>query len=102
MEDIHEIFTRFKQDFPEVYARHEELGRAIHREAGPLDEKTRALLKVVISATSRHQRALETHLHAAREAGVTEEEIAHALLLVIPTCGFPTFMEAYGTYRTLG
>ena len=37
MEDIHNIFTRFKEEFPEIYARHEALGKEIHekvREAG--------------------------------------------------------------------
>lgn len=98
MEDVHEIFTRFKREFPQVYAHYETLGREIHLQGGPLDEKTRALLKVAVSGASGHLRALETHIRAAREAGGTEEEITHALLLLITTCGFPTFMEAYRTY----
>jgi len=99
MEDLHEIFTQFKKDFPEVHRRHAEEGEEIHLRGGPLPEKVRLLLKVVISAASRHQRALETHLVKAREAGVTEEELRHALLLLIPTCGFPAFMEAYSACR---
>lgn len=99
MRDLHRIFTQFKQDFPEVYAKYEELGREVHREAGPLPDRTRWLLKVAISAAAGHQRALETHLERAREAGVTAEEIQQALLLLIPTCGFPAFMEAYSTFR---
>jgi alkylhydroperoxidase/carboxymuconolactone decarboxylase family protein YurZ len=35
----------------------------------------------------------------AREAGASEDDILHALFLVIPTCGFPTFMEAYRVYK---
>ena len=42
-----------------------------------------------------HASDLERYCEKAREAGAAEEEIMHALLLVIPTCGFPTFMEAY-------
>ena len=30
MEDIHQIFARFKEEFPEVYNRHEALGKEIH------------------------------------------------------------------------
>ena len=52
-----------------------------------------------MSAATRHHRALETHLVAAREAGASDEEIVHALLLLVPTCGFPTFMEAYSTFK---
>lgn len=98
MEDVHEIFTRFKQEFPEVHAHYDDLGREIHLRGGPLDEKTRALLKVAVSGAAGHLRALETHIHAARAAGAGEEEIKHALLLLITTCGFPTFMAAFTTY----
>ena len=99
MEDVHEIFTKFKSEFPEVHKRHEELGKEVHLNGGPLGEKTRALMKVAISGASGHLRALETHILAARESGASEAEISHSLLLLIPTCGFPTYMEAYKTYR---
>lgn len=95
MRDIHEIFTRFKEEFPEVYARHEALGKEIHENAGPLDKKSRWLIKIAISAACNHKRALATHIKRAREAGVAEQEIKHALLLLIPTAGFPAFMKAY-------
>ena len=101
MEDIHKVFTVFKTEFPGLYEKIDATGHALHVEGGPLDERTRALLKVAMSATSGHQRSLETHLAAARQVGVTEAEILHALLLLVPTCGFPTFMEAYSTYKGL-
>ena len=99
MDDIHEIFTTFKEEFPDVNERHEELGREVHEKAGPLPAKTRWLIKVAVSGASGHYRALETHMEKARKEGATEEEIMHALLLLIPTCGFPCFMEAYRTYK---
>ena len=95
MEDIHEIFTRFKKEFPEVHANFEALGKEIHEKAGPLEEKNRWLIKIAISAACGHKRALATHIKKARNAGVADAEIKHALLLLIPTAGFPTFMKAY-------
>jgi len=95
MKDMHEIFSHFKEEFPEVYARHEALGKEVHENAGPLDEKSRWLIKIAISSACNHKRALATHIQKAREAGVADEEIKHALLLLIPTAGFPTFMKAY-------
>jgi len=95
MEDVHAIFTRFKAEFPDIYARNEALGQEIHRHGGPLDDQSRVLVKVAVAAATQHHRALETHLRAAQEAGVAREAVAHALLLIVPTCGFPTFMEAY-------
>jgi alkylhydroperoxidase/carboxymuconolactone decarboxylase family protein YurZ len=37
----------------------------------------------------------------AKDAGVTDEEIMHALLLLIQTTGFPTFMEAYSVFKKM-
>ena len=95
MEDIHKLFTRFKEEFPEVYARHEALGMEIHEKTGPLPENSRWLIKIAISAACSHKRALTTHIKKAQAAGVTDDEIKHALLLLIPTAGFPVFMKAY-------
>ncbi len=99
MKDVHKIFTRFREEFPEVYRKNVELGEEIHTASGPLPEKVRWLVKIGISAASGHHRALETHLEKARAAGASEEEIEHVLLLLIPTCGFPACMEAYQVYR---
>jgi 4-carboxymuconolactone decarboxylase len=101
MKDMHEVFTKFKEDFPELYTSYEELGNVIHEKAGPLPEKVRWLLKVAISGASGHRLALETHITKAREAGAKDEEILHALLLLIQTTGFPTFMEAYSVFKNL-
>ncbi len=95
MKDVPKPYARFAAKFPEILDRNEALGTYIHEHGGALDEKTRWLVKLGISAASRHQTAVVTHAKRAKKAGATEEEVIHALLLVIPTCGFPTFMEAY-------
>jgi alkylhydroperoxidase/carboxymuconolactone decarboxylase family protein YurZ len=56
---------------------------------------------VAICGTSGHRIALETHIMRAREAGATDAEIMHTLLLIIQTTGFPTFMEAYSVFEKL-
>ena len=76
MEDIHEVFSQFKEEFPEIHQKHEALGQAVHEKGGPLSEKSRWLIKIAISAACNHKRALETHLRKARETGVSEEGIA--------------------------
>ena len=100
MEDMHQIFTRFKEEFPEVYSRHEALGKEIHEKGGPLGENSRWLIKIAISAACNHKRALATHIKKAQAAGVTDAEITHALLLLIPTVGFPMFMKAYSILKS--
>lgn len=99
MKDIHDIFTQLKKEFPEIYAGHEALGKEIHENSGPLNEKSRWLIKIAVSAACNHKRALETHIRKAKAAGVTDEEVTHALLLVIQTAGFPTFMKAYAVFK---
>jgi 4-carboxymuconolactone decarboxylase len=101
MEDLHKIFTKFKKEFPKVHLDYEALGKEIHEKSGPLTEKACWLLKIVISGASRHELALETHIMKAKEAGVTDAEIKHALLLLVQTTGFPTFMEAYAVFNRM-
>lgn len=95
MQEVPKPYAEFKVRFPQILEKNEELGTFIHEHGGPLDEKTRWLVKLGISAASRHRTSVQTHAKKAQEAGASQEEIIHALLLVIPTCGFPTFMEAY-------
>ena len=99
MKDIHEIFSQFKKEFPEIHAKHEALGKEIHEMGGPLSEKSRLLIKIAISGACNHKRALETHIRKAKAAGVKEDEIRHALLLLIPTAGFPAFMKSYAVLK---
>ncbi len=99
MKDIHKIFSLFKEEFPEIHDKHEALGKEVHEKGGPLTENTRWLIKIAISAACDHKRALETHIRKASAAGVAEDEIKHALLLLIPTAGFPAFMKSYAVLK---
>jgi alkylhydroperoxidase/carboxymuconolactone decarboxylase family protein YurZ len=101
MEDIHKIFSQFKEEFPEIHAKQEALGKEVHEKGGPLDEKSRWLIKMAISGACNHKRALETHIRKARAAGINEDEIKHAILLLIPTAGFPAFMKSYAVLKSI-
>jgi AhpD family alkylhydroperoxidase len=102
MRDVHDIYTTFKAEFPELSARINETSHAIHADGGPLDERIRSLIKIAVSGAAGHLTALETHVVAAREAGIGDEDIVHALLMLVSTCGFPAFMEAYSTFKRMG
>ncbi|MGD9045854.1 MAG: carboxymuconolactone decarboxylase family protein [Desulfobacterales bacterium] len=99
MDDVHKIFSQFKEEFPGIHEKHEALGKEVHEKGGPLDEKSRWLVKIAISGACNHKRALETHIRKAKSAGVDEAEIRHALLLLIPTAGFPAFMKTYAVLK---
>ena len=101
MKEIHEPFKEFKKEFAAVYKGHEALGKTIQEQSGPLPEKTRWLIKIAVSGASGHPLSLETHILKGKESGLTDDEIKHALLLLIQTAGFPTFMEAYSVYKRM-
>ncbi len=65
MEDIHQIVSQFKEEFPEIHAKQETLGKEVHEKGGLLDEKSRWLIKMAISGACNHKRALETHIRKA-------------------------------------
>lgn len=93
MNGIPKHFEKFTQDYPAVAKTYAALGDAVHH-AGPLDDKTRALIKLAISAASRQEGAVHSHVRKAFDVGVTKEEIHHVILLTLPTIGFPGMMAA--------
>jgi alkylhydroperoxidase/carboxymuconolactone decarboxylase family protein YurZ len=85
----------------EIYEAYEKFGKLVHEKGGPLDEKTRWLIKTALSADCQNQYSLRTHILKALHSGCTREEIEHAILLVAPTCGFPKTMQALLTSRSI-
>jgi AhpD family alkylhydroperoxidase len=86
-------FVGFQQKYPEVFRAYEALGTAAHA-AGPLDARTRALVGLAVAVGARHEGAVHAHTRKALAAGVSPEEIRHAVLLAVTTCGFPNMMAA--------
>jgi 4-carboxymuconolactone decarboxylase len=93
MSHIPKRFQKFTNDFPAVAEAYEKLGAAVHG-AGPLDEKTRALIKLAISTGAGLEGAVHSHVRKAVKAGVTKEQMYHAVLLAMPTIGLPSTMAA--------
>ncbi|MBI4380159.1 MAG: carboxymuconolactone decarboxylase family protein [candidate division NC10 bacterium] len=87
-------FQRFTKEFPKAYAAYERLGQACHM-SGPLDAKTRELIKLGMSIAARSEGAVHSHVRKALHAGASPQEIRHAVLLAIPTLGLPTTVAAF-------
>ncbi len=87
-ETLPQHFQDFVQNYPEVWEAHQKLSEACAR-SGPLDHKTRALIKVGISGAANQITALQRHAVMAVQAGATEEEVYQTILLLITTVGFP-------------
>jgi 4-carboxymuconolactone decarboxylase len=86
-------YQQFRQDHPDVYKAYENLGK-VTAESGPLDIKTRELIKLGMAAAAKSESAVQSHTHRALDAGTTPAEIEHALMLGVTTLGFPTMMAA--------
>jgi AhpD family alkylhydroperoxidase len=99
MKERQKNYKYFKEKHREVFEAYENFGHLIHEKGGPLDEKTRWLIKIAISAASQYDYALQTHIEKALTAGCTREEIEHAILLVAPSAGFPKTMSALMIFR---
>lgn len=93
MSQIPKRFLKFTEDYPQVAKAYEELGDAVHA-AGPLDDKTRALIKLAISTGARLEGAVHSHTRKALKTGCTAEEMHQVVLLSLPTIGLPSMMAA--------
>jgi 4-carboxymuconolactone decarboxylase len=87
-------YTRIRAEFPEVAQAYDALGNTIH-EAGPLDDKTRQLVKLALAIGARLEGATHAHTRRALEMGISAEEIKHVVLLAMTTLGFPSTVSAY-------
>jgi 4-carboxymuconolactone decarboxylase len=83
----------FRKRYPEVWKAFNELGDRCHA-AGPLDEKTRRLVKVALSMGAGLEGATHSAVRNARRAGITLDEIKHVGVLAVSTLGLPAAMRA--------
>jgi AhpD family alkylhydroperoxidase len=86
-------YERWTAEYPAVAQAYTKLGEAVHR-AGPLDERTRALLKLAISVGAKLEGGVHSHVRKALAAGATPEEIRQTAILALPTIGLPSMMAS--------
>lgn len=83
----------FKDNYAEVWRSFTQLGDRCHK-AGPLDEKTRRLVKLALSIGAGLEGGTHSAVRNALTAGVAPEEIKHVAVLGITTLGLPSTMRA--------
>lgn len=93
MSKLPKFYQQFKRDHAKMWQAFDQLGAAVAEE-GPLDAKTRELVKLGMSAANKSETGVQSHTHRALEAGASQAEVEHAVLLGITTLGFPTMMMA--------
>lgn len=85
--------NQFRKRHPEVWKAFNDLGERCH-EAGPLDEKSRRLVKLALSIGAGLEGATHSAVRNARKAGIKPEEIDHVAVLAITTLGLPAATRA--------
>jgi 4-carboxymuconolactone decarboxylase len=93
MAQLPKRFEKLHQDYPQVASAYEQLGKAVHS-SGPIEDKTRALIKLAISTGAGLEGAVHSHTRKAIEIGISKEEIRQTILLAMPTIGLPSTMAA--------
>ncbi len=94
MAELPKAFRRFRRANPAVVKAHEALGETCAK-AGPLDPKTRELVKLGMAIGGRLEGAVHSHARRARAPGAGGDEIRHVVALAAPTIGFPTTVAAF-------
>lgn len=83
----------FAAKYENAWKAFQELGDQCHN-AGPLDDRTRRLIKIGVATAAQSEGAVHSAVRQAKDAGLSADEIRHAILLSLTTIGFPRAMAA--------
>ena len=84
---------KFEEKYPEIWKAFSEFTDKCH-DGGPLDEKSRRILKIGIAIGAGLEGGLHSAVRHALAAGISADELRHAAVLSISTIGFPASMRA--------
>ncbi len=87
------LYGSIKKRYPKYIDAVETLGEVV-AEAGPLDDRILQLVQLAGAAASRSEGAVHSHTRRALKAGVSADEIRHALISLTSTIGFPNVTAA--------
>ncbi len=87
----------FRRSHPDVWKSFSDLAQQCHE--GPLEEKSRRLVKVALAIGGGLEGGTHSAVRHAREAGISEQELEHIAVLAITTLGFPAAMRALSWIR---
>jgi 4-carboxymuconolactone decarboxylase len=88
------VYKDFIKQYPEINKSYDGLANACHK-AGPLDKKSRRLVKLGIAIGLNSEGGVRSHARRALEEGITPDEIRHVVVLAFTTAGFPYMIAAY-------
>ena len=93
MSEPPKFYQEAKAEYPAVFAHYEALSNEARR-AGPLDDRTAALVKLAISIGAGLEGATHSAVRKGLASGCDASELRHIALLGMTTLGFPSAMRA--------
>lgn len=87
------IYAQFRERYPAIAQAVDALSGSLY-EAGPLDPRTRRLIKLGIAVGAEAEGAVRSHVRKAVAEGISRAEIEHTILLSLTTAGFPAMVAA--------
>ena len=88
-----EIYKDFKRQYPDIARGYDALAKACH-EWGPLDAKSRRLVKLGVAIGLSSEGGVRSHVRRGLAEGITPDEMRHAVLLAFTTAGYPAMIAA--------
>lgn len=85
--------AKVAERYPAVWNAFADLGKKLG-EAGPLDAKTRRLVKLALAVGDGSEGGVHSHVRRGLEEGISPEELRQVALLGISTIGFPNAVAA--------
>lgn len=84
----------FEKKHPQIWQAFSDLAEKCHETGGPLDERTRRLVKLAAAIAFRHEGAVHSATRQAIAAGLSPGELYHVPILTITTIRWPAAYAA--------
>jgi len=88
------VYRDLRADNPDVAKAYDALGDACRR-AGSLTEREQRLVKLGIAVGLSSEGGVRSHVRRGLSEGIAAGDLLHAVMIAIPTAGFPATAAAY-------
>lgn len=89
-----DIYRALRAAHPDVVTAYDHLAVAC-RDAGPLSARERRWVKLGIAIGMSSEGGVRSHVRRGLDEGIDPDALRHAIVLAIPTAGFPATAAAY-------
>ena len=89
------VYRDLRADHPGVAAAYDALGDAC-RQTGGISDREQRLVKLGIAVGLSSEGGVRSHVRRGLNEGIAPADLLHAIVIAIPTAGFPATAAAYG------